>query len=122
MAALETLKGERLFDFLADCIEPVANLAESQSVKELLEPKDVPEGMDAKSFAMARLKSGLPAVLRENKREIIAVLAAAEGENPEEYGRNLTLPALIHGAAELVGDKDFIDFFQSLLPTQTKRS
>ena len=116
---LSEIKGERVFDVIADVIEPVAVIAESPAAKELFTRKSVPEGMNAKDFVVSRLRSGIPAIMKENKEELVAIFAAINGETVAEYKEHLDLLTLIKDATELLTDDAFKSLFIS---AQTGRS
>ena len=110
MRKLSEISGEEVFEFLAEIVEPVANLAESEPIKELFAKREVPEGMTPGQFVTQRIKGNLPVLLRENRADIIAILAAASGCTPEEYERDMTLPSFVHDASILITDQDFMAF------------
>lgn len=110
---LSNITGERVFDVLAEIIEPISNIAESEAVTALLKRESLPEGVSAKKFLGDRLKKNLPALLRNNKSDIIHILAAIEGTSPEDYSGVLNFVKLIKDATDLIADNAFIELFTS---------
>lgn len=110
---LSDVKGERVFDAIADIIKPIANIAQDESAAALFKREKVPDGMTAKAFLTARLKKVVPALLKEHKEDLIAILAAIEGETAEEYAGTLTLAKLISDVTELLTDDAFKELFTS---------
>lgn len=110
---LSDIKGERVFDVIADLIDPIANIAEDKEAADLFTRKGVPEGMTAKQFVAARVKKALPPLLRGHKGDMIAILSAIEGTSPEEYKKSLNLVKLTADFAELLTDEAFHVLFTS---------
>lgn len=110
---LSDIKGDRVFDVIADIIDPIADIAQDKDVAAIFERKAVPEGMDARGFFAERMRKGLPALLKGHKAEIIAVMAAIEGVTPGQYAESLDFPKLFTDVMELVTDEAFLDFLSS---------
>lgn len=110
---LSDIKGDRVFDFLADSINPIANIAQDEAASALFKREKLPEGMSARDFTLRRVKKALPALLKGHQADIIAVLAAAEGCTKTEYKNSLTLAKLMKDAAELLTDEAFGELFIS---------
>lgn len=108
---LSEIKGERVFDVIADIIEPVAKIAENPTAKEFFTKKKPPEGMTAREYGIKRVREAAPALLRENKREMVEIFAAINGETPEKYAENLDLFVLLRDCTELMTDDAFISLF-----------
>lgn len=115
---LSDIKGDRVFDVIADIIDPIANMAQDKDVAIMFERKAVPEGMDARAFFAERMRKGLPVLLKGHKADIIAILAAIEGVTPEEYTDTLDFAKLFTDAMELVTDDVLLDF---LLSSETEK-
>lgn len=110
---LSDIKGERVFDVIADIINPIANIAQDKDVAGMFERKAVPEGMKAREFFAERMRKGMPALLKGHKRDVITILAAIEGVTPEQYTDTLDLAKLFTDAMELMTDDAFLDFLSS---------
>lgn len=110
---LSDIKGERVFDVIADIIDPIANIAEDKTASALFKREKLPEGMTAKKFMMQRAKTALPALLKDHKRDIIAILAPIDGVSAEEYTASLDLVKLMNDAAELLTDEALTALFIS---------
>lgn len=107
---LSDVRGDRTIDVIADVIGPISNIAEDENAMELFKAKDVPEGMTQQQFFAKRVKKSAPALLRDHKQDVIAILAAIEGVTPEEYAESLNLAKLLGDMVELMTDETILDF------------
>ena len=107
------VRGERVFDVIADIIDPIFNIVADKEAMELFKKKKVPEGKEAKAFLMERLKKSLPLLLKDHKKDLIAILSIIEGCTAEEYAEKLTISTLFRDVADLLNDKDFMELFTS---------
>lgn len=108
---LSEIRGERVFDVIADIIEPCCNIAQDEAASDLFDrSKERPEGMSAKDFALERVKKAMPALMRSHKDDIIAILSSIEGVDPNEYRESLTMPKLVQGVFEMLTDEDLLAF------------
>lgn len=110
---LSDIKGDRVLDVIADTIDPIANMVQDEDVAAMFKREAVPEGMDARDFFAARMRKGVPALLKGHKSDIIAVLAAVEGVAPGQYAASLDLAKLFTDVMELLTDDAFVDFLSS---------
>ena len=108
---LSEIKGEHTIDVIAAIIEPVAEIASDPVAAEMFSRKALPEGEDPKKYAVKRIRKSVPALLKNHKKELIAILAALEGISEEEYAEKLNMVTLVHDLLELLNDKDFIALF-----------
>jgi hypothetical protein len=110
---LSKIKGERVFDVIADIIDPIANIAEDKKASAMFRRENLPEGMTAKRFMMQRARKALPVLLKDHKGDIIAILAAIEGVSADAYKDALNLVKLSQDTVELLTDDAFIELFLS---------
>ena len=110
---LSDIQGERVFDVIADIIDPIANIAEDNMASALFKREKLPEGMTVKQFATQRARKALPALLKGHKGDIIAILAVIEGVSAESYKGALNLVKLMQDATELLADDAFTALFIS---------
>ena len=110
---LSDIKGDRVFDVIADIIDPIANIASDETASALFKREKLPEGMTAKAFLLERARKAIPALLKGHKSDIITVLATIEGVSSKEYRASLTLAKLMQDAAELLTDEAFGELFIS---------
>lgn len=110
---LSDIRGDRVLDVIADVIDPIANMVQDRDVAAMFGRKAVPEGMEARDFFAERMREGLPALLRNHKSDIIAVMAAIEGVTPGQYAASLDIAKLFTDVMELLTDDAFIDFLSS---------
>ena len=110
---LSDIHGERVFDVIADIIDPIANIAEDDAASAMFRREKLPEGMTVKQFATQRARKALPALLKGHKGDIIAILASIEGVSEEQYKSELNLVKLMQDATELLTDEAFGALFLS---------
>ena len=104
---LSHTKGDRVFDVIADIIDPIANIASDETASALFKREKLPEGMPAKAFLLERARKAVPALWKGHKGGIITVLASIEGVSSKEYRASLTLAKLMQDTAELLTDEAF---------------
>ncbi len=110
---LSNIKGERVFDVIADIIDPVANIAQDETASALFKREKLPEGMTAKAFLLKRARTSIPSLLKGHKGDIIAILSTIEGSPVEKYKADLSLAKLMKDATELLTDEAFGELFIS---------
>ncbi len=108
---LSEIKGERVFDVIADIMEPIVSIAEDENAAAIFQPKELPEGMTPWQFFLSRIKVSLPALVRDHKRELAAIMAAVNDVTPQEYMESVTIPKLMADMVELLTDQEFVSFF-----------
>ena len=119
---LSDIHGERVFDVIADIIDPIANIAEDEKASAMFRREKIPEGMTVKEFAMQRARKALPALLKGHKGDIIAILASIEGVSADAYKGTLNLAKLMRDATELLTDEAFGELFISAQSEKTSGS
>ena len=110
---LSDIKGDRVFDVIADIIDPIANIASDETASAIFKREKLPDGMTAKEFLMERARKAIPALLKGHKNDIITVLATIEGVSADDYRASLTLAKLMQDTAELLTDDAFGELFIS---------
>ena len=110
---ISDIQGDRVFDMIADIIDPIANIAEDKKASAMFRREKLPEGMTAKRFMMQRARKALPVLLKDHKGDIIAILAAIEGVSADAYKDALNLVKLSQDTVELLTDDAFIELFLS---------
>lgn len=110
---LSDIQGDRVFDVIADIIDPVANIAQDDDAASFFKREKLPDGVTAKDFLMQRARKTIPALLKGHKSDIIAILAAIDGVSAEEYKKSLNLVKLMRDATELLTDEAFGELFIS---------
>ncbi|MCR0429229.1 hypothetical protein MKC53_04370 [[Clostridium] innocuum] len=110
---LSDIKGEAVFEVIANCIEPISNIVSDKTAMELFERRVVPEGTDIRAVALQRLVKGIPTLMRDHKADLVAILAAVNLQDADEYAETLTLTTLLSDLADLISDPMFTDFFMS---------
>ena len=110
---LSDIKGDRVFDVIADIIDPIANIASDETASALFKREKLPEGMTAKAFLLERARKAVPALLKGHKGDIITVLATIAGVSADDYRASLTIAKWMKDTAELMTDEAFGELFIS---------
>lgn len=110
---LSDVKGDRVFDVIADIIEPISNIAEDENAAALFRREKLPNGMTPKGFVLQRVKKSLPALLKGHKDDMISILSTIEGVTAKEYAESLDLLKLAKDFIDLVTDQTFNALFIS---------
>lgn len=110
---LSEVKGDRVFDVMADLIPPLCSIATDKEVKGLLKKRNCPKGMDPRDFMIKRIQQAGPKIIKSHKDDVIDVLCIIGGVDREEYVRDMTLMSLWSDVMELFGDEDFMAFLAS---------
>lgn len=108
---LSEIKGERVFDVIADIIDPITSIAMDEEAKKFFERKQCPEDMDGWEFFLSRLKESLPTLIKGHKHDLCVIMAAMENKPVDEYVKEMTLPSLVGDLVELLTDQEFASFF-----------
>ena len=108
---LSEIKGERVFDVIADIIEPCCNIAQDEDASALFSRTEKrPDGVSGKDFVLGKVKRSMPSLMRTHKDDLVAILSAVEGVDPDEYREALTMSKLIQGVYEILTDEDLLAF------------
>ena len=108
---LSEVKGERVFDVVADIIDPIVTIASDKESAKLFHRDKCPDGMQPWQFFLQKVKESLPTLIRRHRTELVAILSTIKGVDPDEYVRDLTFASLFADLTELVTDAEFISFF-----------
>lgn len=108
---LSDVKGERVFDVIADIIDPIAIIASDEESARLFHREPCPEGMQPWQFFIKKVRRSLPTLVRSHRDELVAILSTIKGVSAEEYVKDLTFASLFADLTELVTDAEFVSFF-----------
>ena len=97
--------------------KPITNLIEDKAlVKEM--QKTMPKGETTRiamqRFGLAKIVKLLNIALKQHREDVYAILAPFNGMTVEEIGKQNFL-ITCKQVADLLNDKDFVDFFKSYL-------
>ena len=109
---LSELKGERAVEVLADLIAPIANIVDDQKNLQLFR-FEKREGETDREAGLRDFKEKIPNLLKTHKQDVLAILCAVNGANPED----MSLTDIVEGVVELANDKDFQSLFLSSVST-----
>ena len=113
---LSELKGEKAVEVIADLIAPITNIAEDQKNLQLFHAEKR-EGETAREAGVRDFKEKIPNLLKTHKQDVLAILCAVNGANPED----LSLMDIFKGAIDLVNDQDFMSLFLSSVSTEDRK-
>lgn len=105
---LSDIKGDRVFDVIADLIDPVANIAQDAPAAAIFRPAEGEQTPVAQ-----RLRAALPTLLRTHKQDLTSILSTIQGVSAQEYRAGLTLAVLLRDCLELLNDSQFAELFPS---------
>lgn len=115
---LSDIRGDRVFEVLADLVEPLCSIASDPEASALFRGGDRPEGMDRREYVLQRLRQSVPALMRNHSDDLCAVLAALEGVPVAEFRESATMASVIGGLYEMVTDEDLLAFLSSAGDTE----
>lgn len=107
---LSEIRGERVFDVIADIIEPACNIAEDPNASKLFTRDDKPEGMEATEWVLKKVKESVPSLMKSHRDDLMAIICAIKGVEREEYVDSLTMSTLLQDVYELLTDGDLLAF------------
>lgn len=110
---LSDVRGERTFDVIADCIGPIASIANDPEASRLFRREKLPAGKTTTEFLLEKLQTSLPALMKGHKKDVIAILSSIEGVSRKKYTESLTMTKLINDCLELLTDEAFLELFTS---------
>ena len=96
--------GEEALDLFADLLEPATAIIGDKEVAEAARAKNLPRAVKL--------------AIKGHKREVIEILAALNGEDPEEYAGKMTIFTLPVEVMRLLNDP----MIQSLFTSQGQRT
>lgn len=110
---LSEVKGERTFEVIADIVDPVANIMQDDSISQAVRREKTPDGMTSAQLFMKRMRTMVPALMRDHRDDVVAILASIGGTTPDEYLDGCSLATLTGDIYELVTDEEFLGFLSS---------
>ena len=119
---LSDVKGERAYDAIVECIEPVANIASDPIASRFFKREIVPKGKTQEQFVLEKLKASMPALLQQHKADVTKILATIEGVSKEEYIQKLDMVKLLNDCFSLITDEAFLSLFTSAQKQTGKES
>lgn len=107
---LSEIKGDRVFEVIADIMEPLANIAGDDDVMAIFTDKSKAEDETGVQFALRKAKTSVPVLLRDHKDDVVEILAVLNGVDKDEYLENVTIPKLIGEVFEVLTDNELLAF------------
>lgn len=119
---LSEIKGERVFDVIADLIEPVARIAEDKEAAKLFRREKLSKGETAMGALLKRIRAFAPDLLRNHKGELIEIMATLQGVSKDDYVETLTCFKLPSDIISLLNDSELLAFFGLAQTTEAPSS
>lgn len=107
---LSEIRDDRVFEVIADIVEPVYNIATDERAAALFKRGGRPDGVDPRAYAMDRIRRCVPPLFRDHKEDLLAIFAAIDGTDLEEYRRDFDMSKLLKGLYEILTDEDLLSF------------
>ena len=114
---LSDIKGPRAVDVIAELIQPLANIAGDRENIGHLFSHEIVEGKTEAESTAERLKENVPLLLKTHNADILAILSVINDEDPE----SISVPKIITGILDLIGDEDFMALFMSAVPKEARQ-
>lgn len=108
---LSDIRGERVFDVIAEVMGPIANIALDEDAARMFRRETPPDGVTPWQLFLGRLRDSLPVLCTTHRDDLVSILAAISGVPRDEYMDGLTLGGLFSDMIELVTDTEFVSFF-----------
>ena len=105
---LSEIRGERVFEVIAELAEPVANITADDKVMALFE-----KGKGDSAKIQEKAKEAVPALMKDHKDDMVAILSAIKGTTPKEYLESVTLPSLLADVYGVITDNELLAFLSS---------
>lgn len=102
---LSEIKGERLFDLVADITEPLCDIAQDEEIVKTIK-SDKSDSMSV----IGKIRATVPRLMHEHRKSLVAILAALKGVSPDEYLKNLTLASLLDDMNDMLTDEELPAF------------
>lgn len=114
---LSEITGARAIDVIAELIQPLANIAgDRENIAQMFNRK--PNDGETESAATVRvLKENLPVLLKTHRDDILKILSTIDDADPE----SISVPEIVKGTLDLLGDDDFMSLFMSAVPKEARR-
>ena len=107
---LSDIKGERVFDVIADITDPLYNIASDDAVMGAFQAAANAGTEDGKTDYAKALKGVVPVLLKTHRDDLITILASVNGVTAEEYVEGLTMPKLLTDVYEVMTDEELLGF------------
>lgn len=102
---LSDVKGERVFDVIAEIIDPIAEIAGDEQVTAPFNAT-----MSREEFVQA-LRTSVPRLVGAHRDALCTILGSIQGVTKDEYLSTLTMQKLITDVYEVLTDDELMGFF-----------
>lgn len=116
---LSDIKGDAVFDVIAEITEPIINIATDPKVAEAFKKEELPKGMTVEVFGALRLKKIIPLIVKEHRMDAVNILASINMIPVEDYRKGITIISLINDISEMLTDPQVQMLFTSAQSSQT---
>lgn len=106
---LSDIKGERVFDVIAEVTDPLYRIASDEAVMGAFQGAAKASGEGKTDYAKA-LRGIVPVLLNTHRDDLVAILSAVNGVAAEEYLEGLTMPKLFGDVYDVLTDEELLGF------------
>ena len=107
---LSEIRGERVFDVIADITDPLFRIASDDAVMGAFQGAAQASSEDGETDYAKALKGIVPVLLKAHRDDLVAVLSAVNGVTAEEYLDGLTMPKLLTDVYDILTDEELLGF------------
>lgn len=107
---LSDIKGERVFDVIAEVTDPLYRIASDEAVIGAFQGAAQASGADGKTDYAKALRGIVPVLLKTHRDDLVAILSAVNGVTAEEYLEGLTMPKLFGDVYDVLTDEELLGF------------
>lgn len=112
---LSEVKGERVFDIIADIIEPASSILSDRAISLQFDLLRSASDQDGKTKAMLGM---VPVLLRKHREDVAAIMGALNGMTAEEYMEGMTIASFTGDVFSLLTDEGLLGFLSASDATQ----
>lgn len=107
---LSDIKGERVFDVIAEVTDPLYRIASDEAVMGAFRGAAKASGEDGETDYAKALRGIVPVLLKTHRGDLVAILSAVNGVTAEEYLEGLTMPKLFGDVYDVLTDEELLGF------------
>lgn len=107
---LSDIKGERVFDVIAEVTDPLYRIASDEAVMGAFRGAAKASDDDGKTDYAKALRGIVPVLLKTHRDDLVAILSAVNGVAAEEYLEGLTMPKLFGDVYDVLTDEELLGF------------
>lgn len=107
---LSDIKGERVFDVIAEVTDPLYRIASDDAVMGAFQGAAQASGEGGETDYAKALRGIVPVLLKTHRDDLVAILSAVNGVTAEEYLEGLTMAKLLSDVYDVLTDEELLGF------------